>query len=298
VIARDAQGRRSRARRAWPVDAAAARPLELRLQPERELFRVRLVDSLGAAIPANAVSIHAASPDSEHLAHLLHGKAAHRDAPYVERGAENELGVWGWPVEVDWKFSASYIYHGPTSAPVVCACGTREVELVLPATGHAQLRTKLPRPFPNDALQAVYRHVASGSVARWMVLDGATNHRLLVGQHALSLELGGEPWLDLGLVEVPHGNTRELPIELPSALRSFKLFVQDAEDRELPAARVRRIHCGTPHGFHRDGGPPWGVLVATTEAKLDLQVECEGFEAERLFGVEGERVVVLRRIPR
>jgi hypothetical protein len=295
VIARDAEGRRSRARCAWPVDAAVERPLELRVLPEQELFRVRLIDSLGALVHANEVSLFATSPDSTHSGHLIYRAAVPRDAPCVERGSGNELGIWGWPVEGIWGFSASYIYHGPTSAPAIGASGTREIELVLPATGHAQVKLKLPRPFPNDALKAVYRHVGSGAVASRMILDGASNHRLLVGKHALHLELCGKKLLDLGLIDVPHGGTQELAVALPPTLRTFRLLVQDEQGRELPEARARLERASGSPVPRGEGRTPLGVLVATDEPKLDFLVECEGFEPQRVIGVEGERVVRLRR---
>lgn len=298
VIARDAEGRRSRARCPWPVEPSIPRPLQLRLLGEQELFHLRLIDSLGAPVQANAVSLMAQIPGSKHETILTYRGGATQDEPIADRGSENEIGISGWPVKGDWKLSASYLHHGPHAAPVSVASGTRTVELVLPATGHVQIRTKLPQPFSIDALKVAYHHVESGAIARCMVLDGAANHRLLVGVHALSLELYGEPLLDLGRVEVPHARTFELPVAMPPELRSFRLFVKDSEGRELHRARARPASASGRAWFHRDGGPPWGVLVATVRPKLDLLVECEGYRAELLQDVTGEREVRLQRQPR
>jgi hypothetical protein len=293
VFAPELAGKRARGTCAWPVDPAAARPLVLRLQAEVELCRGRLVDSLGARVAYDTVEILVQTPGSSFTQRV--GFAGDgRDGLRRAKLAEGELALLGWPVEGVWRISASYFNHGPASAPRDFTSAEHDVELVLPATGIVQLQAKLPRPFPRDALHAVYRHATTGEEVRKSFSGDAINHRLIVGAHALELELAGERLLDLGTIDVPHGCALDVPVELPSALRAFHLFVKDESGKELPRAKARLESARGEHAFRRDG-PPWGVLIATTQPRVDLVVECDGFETLRLTGVEGERKVRLRR---
>jgi hypothetical protein len=139
---------RSRAFVPWPVEVSSGSPIELKLEPERVLCSGRVLDELGKPIMLNSVSvmIRIRDPRPQPLfdpMDLLDAQVKPSGDGYV---------ISGWPQGGPWQISAKYIYHGPESAPRAMDFGQRDVDLILPVTGHVQTQAKLPDPFPRSAL--------------------------------------------------------------------------------------------------------------------------------------------------
>jgi hypothetical protein len=222
-------------------------------------------------------------------------RGGHEDMLFLGPRVEQMVGsyaLYGWPCDGAWTVSGRYGVHGPTSEPRPLKLGSDDLDVVMPETGTVQVQVRLPRPFPHGCLEAAYRHVESGEVVRWPVMDDTTNHRLRVGRYVAAIELPGEVLLDLPPIELGH-EQQDVPLALPDSLRVFRITVEDELGNPIPAAAG--LIAGTAeHAYHNDA-IVGGMLVATARPSVDLTITSHGYVPVRLLGIDGDRRVVLDR---
>lgn len=286
---RDREFRRSRV--FVPLPAAAE---TFTLQPEECLASGSFADETGAALSPWMARIEVLP--REQL--VGPGVRALLD-PRIEYGP-GSFQIFGWRGEGAFLLRAFYLYHGPSSPDLPFEFGASELALILPATGHLQVRLDCPVLFPERAAFAVMRDPETGTEVQrhFLISRNATNIRLRTGRHAVTCELNGVTVADYGVVEIAHEKTHEVALDL-SQVRVFVIEVVDTEGRPIPAARVRAV--GSPdeplarQPVRVGDVQRHAFVVATTKESVDLEVSEFGYEPKLVRDVRAERVLVLEK---
>ena len=178
-------------------------PDSIVLRREQRLAAGQVVDAAGAAVPAHACQLGVAPPSVGGIpARELLG---HR---WVQRDGRYEL--WGWPAPGDFQLTGAYLHFGPATPPIALEFGGKDLDVVLPVTGHLQVDLPTPKPFPMGAAFVVMRDLDRGGVLRrFMIPNDATKVRVLTGRYAVKLELSGVEVRDFGTLRVLHNQTTE-----------------------------------------------------------------------------------------
>lgn len=275
----------------WPLADSSAAPIELELEPEQSLFAGRIVDESGQRVALDLLHIQlsGAAPESPLDAMRFLGA---RVLP-TEQGYE----VFGWPMEGTWQIGTLYGNYGPELKPRALKFAQRDVDLVLPDTGHIQVQVSLPKPFPQGALEAVYQHEHGGVPSRQPIFDRTTNHRLRAGVQRMHIELAGDKIVDMGEVEVPHGAQHEVKVTLPPTLRVHRISVFALDGTPIRAVWASSDGSNNPFRFSNDANKGY-ILVATIHESVDLVIQAQDFETLKVSGVTEDRRVELKPVKR
>ncbi len=269
-------------------------PDSIVLRREQRLAAGQVVDAAGAAVPAHACQLGVAPPSVGGIpARELLG---HR---WVQRDGRYEL--WGWPAPGDFQLTGAYLHFGPAAPPIALEFGGKDLDVVLPVTGHLQVDLPTPKPFPMGAAFVVMRDLDRGGVLRrYLIPNDATNVRVLTGRYAVKLELSGVEVRDFGTLQVLPNQTTEVAHDLRATVRVFRVEVVDPDGKPIFGARVRVVGCPdeplAPEPRVVDGKIRHVFLVATTKVSVDLEVSEFGAAAAPIVveGVAGDRVVELK----
>ncbi|MCR9243487.1 MAG: hypothetical protein NXI31_00540 [bacterium] len=206
----------------------------VRLRNEERLVAGRVVDELGAAVLRQSVRVNLA-PVAAHDPGILS-----RLQPRVVLAADG-FEIWGFRAPGEFVLSAGYVYHGPSGTPVPLPVGATDVELVVPATGHLQVKLENPPGFPETrAVWAVLRDLERDEVTRrWLISGGATNLRLRLGRYAVTCELNGREVAKLGEQLIQHNATTEVAVDLRDTTRVVRIEVLGPDRAPILPARVR-----------------------------------------------------------
>lgn len=253
-------------------------PIPVTMVPATVVCRGKLVDDRGRPIDPNAIRLKA-----------RHDSFCSCDLSVRCLGTPTGYELLGWPDALDWQIEVSYGHGWLEAAPVKLSRAQAELDLVGPSTGYVQIHTEMA--FTPEVLEAVYEGADGRRDARrfsW----GSTSHILRAGQYRLTIELMGEPLLDLGTVEVAPDATLEISVRLPAILRTFRLHVVGPDGSPIRQASVRIVGKDPRYKLNPEK-EPWAILVPTLAPEVALEIEAPGFEPVRLDGVASDYRIVL-----
>jgi hypothetical protein len=269
--------------------------LRVQLQAEELLASGTVRSELGTPVRRHAFRLGLAS------------KAPTQPGADQVLGARWELGegvfrLYGFRADGEFLLTSFYPYKGPSGPPVPLRFGAKDVAVVMPATGHLQVKVLVPKPFPQRALFARLHDVERDKpIERWLIPGDATNIRLRPGRYQATIELSGKAIGNPIECVVEPDKTCELPpLDLRKRVHVYLIDVLDPEGQQIMPARVRILGTkgmGAGRQSLRAQGFHWPIVIASTEPKIDIEVSEFGtsFEKRILRAVDGNRRVTLQR---